>query len=372
MGVFKDLVEPGALYLTLAAGVLINRHVPRRRSPSDDASDAGTPPLRGQVYLGKRQSSVIPDNTIFRNNLISRVLLYFPFLLEVFYWHLTYWPYQLARALSVSLIRNSPTAYVLAEHHALSLLNLERILHIDIEASFQHFLLTRLPWSMHLLAIVYHSHIILGVIFLVYAYTFFPRPAFQRIRRTLAIDNWIAFTVLTLWRCAPPRLLPTEYGYLDVLHPKRMREQQAELAEVVEGAVESTGSVWTNNSHQLTIAAMPSLHFGTSLLIGYSLLRHSPHRLVRLLAPLWPLAMLITIVGTANHFVLDAVVGAMVVALGWRMNELMLSFRPMEEWMFWALRTERPKTAEKRAWEATERNSYRKDELEVIKEDMDV
>lgn len=83
--------------------------------------------------------------------------------------------------------------------------------------------------------------------------------------------------------------------------------------------------------------------------------------------------MLVTIVGTANHFVLDAVVGAMVVALGWRINEIMLVLRPAEEWLLWLLRTERPKTAEKRMWERGDENGNGNgsdtDVIEVTKEE---
>lgn len=219
---------------------------------------------------------------------------------------------------------------------------------IAFEQPFQAFFLTKLPCTFPALAFVYYSHIFVGALFLVYAYTFFPRPTFQRVRRTLAMDNWIAFIILTTWRCAPPRLLPTEYGFVDVLHPQNTKTSSmgypASNATDVLGP--DSGSVWTNNSHQLTIAAMPSLHFGTALLIGFSLFTWSPHPAVRVMAPLWPVAMFVTIIATANHFVLDAVAGAFVVLLGWRMNEVLLVFRPLEEWLFGILRMERPRSAE--------------------------
>jgi hypothetical protein len=173
------------------------------------------------------------------------------------------------------------------------------------------------PWLMPLLANIYYSHISLGICFLVYIYTFLPPSTFQRIRRTIATDNAIAFVIVTLWRCSPPRLLPQEYGFVDVLHGKS-----------------ANGGAWNNNRFQLTIAAMPSLHFGTALFFCVCMVRFSPHKFLRILAPLWPTAMLITIVATANHFLMDAMIGAMVPFLGWRINQVVLVLKPIQDWVF--------------------------------------
>ena len=51
----------------------------------------------------------------------------------------------------------------------------------------------------------------------------------------------------------PPRLLPKSYGFIDTVH---------------RGAV---SSVWTTNKFCNQYAAMPSLHFGYSLIVGWSL-----------------------------------------------------------------------------------------------------
>ena len=206
---------------------------------------------------------------------------------------------------------------------------------MDIEQQLQHFVLTRMPALMSVLARVYHSHIVVGVVFIVYTYTCLPRSTFKQIRRTIAMDNALAFIILTLWRLTPPRLMPADFGFVDVLHPNRQS-----------GAPDTPS--WTNNSFQLIIAAMPSLHFGTSLLLATSLVRFSPHRPLRIVAPLWPAAMLLTILATANHWVLDAVVGAMVPALGWKLNWILASpwVEPVEEWIFLVLRAEKPNTTE--------------------------
>jgi hypothetical protein len=139
------------------------------------------------------------------------------------------------------------------------------------------------------------------------------------------MDNLLAFLILTTWRCMPPRLLPDEYGYIDVLHKVPQ-------------------SVWANNKWQLTIAALPSLHFGTSVFIGCGLWSFAPrsHVILRYIALVYPFAMLATILATANHFFLDAVVGVLVPILGWRVQDMFLVLLPLEEKMFHLLRVEKP------------------------------
>lgn len=222
------------------------------------------------------------------------------------------------------MIAGHKPIFDVAERHAHQILALEHALHVDMELFVQRIVLERTPWLMPLLARVYYSHIVVGVLFLVYNYTVYPRDKFQSIRRALALENIIAFTLLTLWRCAPPRLLPEEDGFIDVLHGSR------------------SGSAWTQNKFQLTIAAMPSLHFGNSVLIALCLWRFSPHWYIRAVAPMWPVMMGLTIVVTANHFLLDALVGAGVTLAAYRFNAAMLCLLPVERALFRLLRIEKP------------------------------
>ena len=67
-------------------------------------------------------------------------------------------------------------------------------------------------------------------------------------------------------------------------------------------------------------AAVPSLHVGWNLLIGIALYRASTKPLVRLLALLSPVLMTVTVVVTANHFVIDAILGALVALIGWAVS----------------------------------------------------
>ncbi|ORY10682.1 PAP2 superfamily-domain-containing protein [Clohesyomyces aquaticus] len=336
MPAFKNVIEPAAIVLQFTISSLVNRRreqlnisAEASRNVSPDSTRSSSPELHRSTWL--------PDNTIFRESHVSRFLAKFPFLIEIWYWNVAQ-VYQLARAYSARLIHHSTYAQELAKDHAWFILRFERRLGFAIELPLQRFVLSRVPWLVPILATVYYSHIVLGVAFIVYTYTYYPQRLFTRIRRTIAMNNLIAFIVLTLWRCTPPRLMPAELGFVDVLHPHSP-------ILVTNPASAETGSFsWSHNKFQLSIAAMPSLHFGTSLFISLCLARFSPHRLVRVLAPLWPTVMMLTILVTANHWILDAVVGALVPFLGWRWNWLFACqpFTALEEWGFWLCRTEKP------------------------------
>jgi hypothetical protein len=76
---------------------------------------------------------------------------------------------------------------------------------------------------------------------------------YTKVRRTLGQANLLAFCGFTFYACAPPRLLPKEYGFVDTVHTSSVR------------------SVWNQNRFQNQYAAVPSLHFGYSLLVGICL-----------------------------------------------------------------------------------------------------
>jgi hypothetical protein len=106
---------------------------------------------------------------------------------------------------------------------------------------------------------------------------------------------------------------------------------------------ESSGNTsWTENKFRLVIAAIPSLHFANSLFLGWCLARFSPHAALRVLGPLWPVTMWITVVATANHWVLDTVAGVGVLVVAYRWNRVLLGLLPFEEFVLGVLRLEKP------------------------------
>jgi len=356
MGDLKNIIEPLGIVLIFTITTLVNRsrewdpaaykyQEARRESASSQTSliphrDASPKHPAQQTSL--KNWLPHPDTSPFHRTLLSRFLRKFPFLIEIWYWALTYWPYQLLRAWTAVWINSDPARKAavaeLAEQNALRILQAEKWMHIDVEHALQRFIIERCrPWVMTLLCDVYLAHITVGIAFLGYGYTYFPRKTYQRLRRTIAINNFIAFAVLTAYRCTPPRLMPESFGFVDVLHPRP-------------GTGIGAPSDWANNRFQLTLAAMPSLHFGTSMVIGASVTVWGRHKILRILGPIYPMLMGLVVLATANHWVLDCVVGLAVVSLGWRINRLLLALKPFEEWGFWLFRAEKP-----RAWTAAKR-----------------
>ena len=194
-------------------------------------------------------------------------------------------------------------------------------------------------------------------------------------RRTMALCNLLAFIIFTIWPCMPPRLLSADdsdtemgelarsYGFVDTVHGPH-----------------GEGSIWTDNRFTNKFAAMPSLHFGYSLLIGLTImtiplspthdsdaspstfilpffnrshpsLAHNIHlptlpsrRRMACIAVgiFYPMLILTAIIATANHFILDAVAGSMVCVAAWWGNDVLFNLLVLEDWFLWVVRIHKP------------------------------
>jgi len=321
---FSYVAEPLLVASLLTLGCLLNRRTSSTlrmlRSPAA-FSQLPVHPTTMNTFFGVTVR--VPDTAKYGGRLISRFLARFPFLMEVWYWLLTYWVYQIARAMQ-ALTMGSGTREI-AQRHAEIIVALERVLHIDVELALQHYVIAH-PALLYFFNKTYAMvHIPATIAFFAYSYYAFPPTIFQRTRRTLVLSNVLAFVIFTLWPCMPPRLLPEEeYGYIDTLHTGK------------------AASIWTTNKFQNQLAAFPSLHFGYSWVIGVSLFIYSPSRFVRTISLFYPVLILLVIMATANHYLLDAVGGLFVTAIAFRFNAVLLNLRPLEEWGFWLVGVEKP------------------------------
>ncbi|KJZ74003.1 hypothetical protein HIM_06671 [Hirsutella minnesotensis 3608] len=306
----------------------------------DDASWSGrsTPtlaafevsPLRRRRlrFLWWEKTVTTPNTLVFQDRFLSRVLQKFPFLAEAWYWALIYWVYQVGRAFTaLTLVEGTVNV---ARKHALQLIHLEQRLGLFYEVPVQRWFLAR-PVLMHWINRVYSFiHIPGTILFLV----------------TMAMCNLLAFVVFTLWPCMPPRLLSDaeyrgdeaaeakSYGFVDTVHGSG-----------------GESSVWTTNKFCNQYAAMPSLHFGYSLLIGLTVaslplsgLRATSWKRfgIAALGMSYPALILTAIVATANHFILDAVAGAVVCGIAWKANGLLLNLCALEDYFLWLVRIHKP------------------------------
>ncbi|POS68793.1 integral membrane protein [Diaporthe helianthi] len=319
------------------------------------------------LRLWKWEKKVITPNTeVFEDRLLSRVLRRLPFLVEAWYWALIYWVYQVGRAIG-ALAMDESTVDV-ARRHALQLIHLEQRLHIFVERPVQEWFLqhaTLMRWTNRAYSFVHIPGSILFLVVFYYLTTTRPRrnaesalpsksitsngrpalnPAlYEQRRRTMAMCNLFAFIIFTCWPCMPPRLLsdPTYNG------PDAKEAKSYGFVDTVHGA-DGESSVWTTNRFCNQYAAMPSLHFGYSLLIGLTVATMPVQfrgwkRMALIVGGMaYPGLILTAIVATANHFVLDAVAGACVVAVAWHAQGIMLNLLVLEDYFLRLVRIHKP------------------------------
>ena len=128
---------------------------------------------------------------------------------------------------------------------------------------------------------------------------------YRTARTSLAISTMVGLLVFYLVPTAPPRLLRGA-GVPDALFDTRNWGWWGSDGSVPKGL----GGV-TNQ-----FAAMPSLHVGWALWCGFLVFRYASRAWVRWLGLAYPVVTTLVVLSTGNHYLLDAVAGALVMALG--------------------------------------------------------
>ena len=203
-----------------------------------------------------------------------------------------YWLYTLGR-------NAVPEQASIALRHGRSVQHLQDLLHLNFERSMNH-LVAHTPWLAQIMDYYYATlHFIITITVMVWLFR--RRPHVYRGARTaLVATTLLGLLGFYLYPLAPPRLLP-QFGYIDT------------LAEFHTWGSLADPSI---ASHSNQYAAMPSLHIAWALWCGIAVFACAWRRWVRVLGLLYPVGTLLVIVGTANHFIVDAVGGAVVVTVG--------------------------------------------------------
>jgi len=180
--------------------------------------------------------------------------------------------------------------------HAESVVDLEKDLGLFWEPTLQQWAINTSDWL---------------VVFFNWAYilSFYPiivtasvilymksRHRYLYYRNVVLFSFLFALIAFTIFPLAPPRMLT-----------KNFVDTMAIFGPSIYSAAEGAG-------FYNAFAAMPSLHFGWSVLFGTIFFR-SGYRALRIFAFIYPSMMLFTIVVTGNHYFLDAVAGGVVIAL---------------------------------------------------------
>jgi len=200
-----------------------------------------------------------------------------------------------------SLVRNLvPTTHTEALRLGKQLLDLERFLHIDAELPLNH-LFIHVHW-LGVSANYYYStlHFVLTPAVLAWLYIW-HQGRYVFYRRLIFATTVLALVGFWLLPLAPPRMLP---GFVDTV-----------LAWHTHGLYASGASPVGSVSNQY--AAMPSLHTGWSLWCAIAVADVARRRWVKILAFCYPAATIMVILGTANHYLLDAVGGAITLGAGY-------------------------------------------------------
>ncbi|MFF7008196.1 bifunctional glycosyltransferase 87/phosphatase PAP2 family protein [Streptomyces fimicarius] len=194
----------------------------------------------------------------------------------------------------------------LAEEHGRQIHAIEQWLHIDIEHWVNH-TVVQITWLREFFDYYYSTfHFIVPLTILGVLYV--RRPADYRwVRSSIGFATLLALVGFWLYPLAPPRLMPG-LGFIDTVHG------------VQDFAKPDYGTLTTVTNQY---AAMPSLHFGWSLWCGVVIVMLAPKLWMKALGLLHPLFTIAAIVATANHWVLDAAGGALVVSLGFGLTYLL-------------------------------------------------
>jgi hypothetical protein len=179
-----------------------------------------------------------------------------------------------------------------ALRHAQDVVSLEQSLHIFVEESIQHAAQT-VPGLMGTLGFAYLTmHLSLTGGLLLWLHHRRP-AAYPLVRTTLLLATALAVVGYVVFPTAPPRL--SDVGIADTVTGGQV--------DLNKGLVSSLYNPF---------AAVPSMHVSYALIVGASLARHAPHVITRLAGLAYPPFVLLVVVATGNHFLVDAVAGAAV------------------------------------------------------------
>ncbi len=178
--------------------------------------------------------------------------------------------------------------------NAFNLIALEQQLGIYWELQMQSWILDSYPAIKAMNWVYFWGHMPLVIVFAVWLWVW-HRQAYTLVRNAFLASGAIAVVIYATFPVAPPRLVPFA-GFVDTM---ALFDRVGYNAQEVSAFVNP-------------FAAVPSLHFGWSLLLGAVIAKVASNPLMRAAGVLWPVAMFFSVVMTGNHFILDAVAGGIV------------------------------------------------------------
>ena len=196
--------------------------------------------------------------------------------------------YKISRFIAIG---DAQTAF----NNAYALVDFEKWLGIFGEISVQQFFIEHTDLVKFLNKFYMIVHIPSTVVFFMWLYHK-KSSYYTFVRNGFLIANSLTIFFYIGYPCAPPRML-NDLGFIDTL----LKVSDVNLY---------TG-MFSGMFNQY--AAVPSMHFGNSFLIGIGVFLLSKNKLVKRLIIFYPIFVLLVIIATGNHFFLDAIIGGMIV-----------------------------------------------------------
>jgi hypothetical protein len=192
-----------------------------------------------------------------------------------------------------------------AVDHGLGILRIEKAFYLNAEHPLNR-LFTREPW-IGIPADFWYASLHYLVTPAVLVWLFRSRTVRYRAARAwLMTSTFIGLIGFTLLPTCPPRLLSAGHGFVDTM------AQYSDYGWWGGEASAPRGLGGMTNQY----AAMPSLHVGWALWCGVMLWRYGRTPLAKTVGVAYPLITTLVVMGTANHYFLDALAGALVMGAG--------------------------------------------------------
>ena len=225
-----------------------------------------------------------------------------------------YYAYRLVRG----FVDGQATA---AFENARTLVDLERALGTFFEPALQAWAQGQ-DWILIAANWMYvNSHFVVTTTFLIWLYVA-RNHAFYYVRNMFMVAMGLALVMYLAYPTAPPRFMP-EWGFTDT------------VAGFVGEAAQRGASVLYN-----PFAAVPSMHVAFALMIAIPAARLVRARGLKLAWALYPPLVTFVVVVTANHFWLDAALGALVAAASASAASHALARARPEAWAWRSARAE--------------------------------
>lgn len=188
--------------------------------------------------------------------------------------------------------------------NAETVIDVEKALGIYWEPAIQSALLAEASWVVTFFNWMYSLGFLPVLVPGALALMTLRYDSFVYFRRVFLISYVITWALWLTLPVTPPRLMPEE-GFID--------------------AIEAMGPAFYNSKQAIAFynqhSAMPSMHFGWTLLFSVMLLR-TGSRGLRFVGALYPVAAFWSIIVTANHYFLDAVAGGVIIGCAFAIYHL--------------------------------------------------